>query len=80
MPFKKRLRTFGIFLVNAAIGVVIERVLSLNVLMGVSLVVVLFVAFFTYLLWGVPLRFRRMDWARRQPKPTTQIEVREDKR
>ena len=78
MPFKKRLRTFGIFVVNATIGIVIERVLSFSVLMGVSLVAVLLVAFFAYLLWGVPLRFRRVDWARRQPKPTTQIELRED--
>lgn len=39
MPFNKRLRTFGIFVVNAAVGIVIERVLSFSVLMGVSLVV-----------------------------------------
>ena len=80
MPFKKRLRTFGIFLVNAAIGIMIERALSFNVLMGVSLVVVLFEAFLAYLLWGMPLRLRRVDWAERQPKPTTQIEMRADEK
>ena len=80
MPFKKRLRTFVILLANAAIGFIIAQVLSFNVLMGVSTIVVLFVGFLVYLMWGIPIRFRKVDWTQRQPKPITQIEIREDKK
>ena len=80
MPFKKRIRTFVIFLANAAIGVIIAQVFSFNVLMGVSTIIVLFVGVLVYLVWGTPIHFRRIDWAQRQPKPRTQIELREDKK
>jgi hypothetical protein len=76
-PYKKRLRTLIIWVGYVVIGAVLVHVLNFNVWLGMSIIVLLCVSFIVYLTWGIPFRAGKVDWTQRQPRPKTQIEIRE---
>jgi membrane protein YdbS with pleckstrin-like domain len=80
VPYKKRLRTLFVWIGYVVIGIVLAYVLNFNVWLGISMIVLLCAGFMVYLTWGIPIRSWKIDWAQRQPKPKTQIEIRDHRK
>jgi hypothetical protein len=80
VPFKKRFRSLLIWVGYVVIGAALAHVLNFNVWLGMSMIVLLCVGFIVYLTWGIPIRSGKVDWTQRQPRPKTQIEIREHKK